>query len=159
MLKTAIDGEINLTNRVDADSDVVMVEGDMSLNNLIDGESGLRNLMDGDEEGFVPVTTSDHDKLRHRDYVDQHPISAITGLEERLDSISLHLGNSAYWDSQRLYIPKRGEIVVYTDYATTVRYGQRVKVPNIKIGDGTAYLIDLPFVGDDLRDRIGGTNG
>ena len=28
----------------------------------------------------------DHDKLNHRDYSDQHPISAITGLQEALDN-------------------------------------------------------------------------
>ena len=30
--------------------------------------------------------SGDHDTLRHRDYADQHPISAITGLQETLDS-------------------------------------------------------------------------
>jgi hypothetical protein len=32
----------------------------------------------------VETATRDHDKLFHRDYPDQHPISAITGLEEAL---------------------------------------------------------------------------
>lgn len=32
----------------------------------------------------VETSTKDHDKLNHRDYPDQHPISAITGLEEAL---------------------------------------------------------------------------
>lgn len=32
----------------------------------------------------VETAIKDHDKLNHRDYPDQHPISAITGLEEAL---------------------------------------------------------------------------
>lgn len=32
----------------------------------------------------VETSVKDHDKLNHRDYPDQHPISAITGLEEAL---------------------------------------------------------------------------
>ena len=34
----------------------------------------------------VKVSPSDHDTLYHRDYPNQHPISAITGLEQALDT-------------------------------------------------------------------------
>lgn len=33
------------------------------------------------------VTTSDHRELSHRDKPDQHPMSAITGLEDALDEV------------------------------------------------------------------------
>lgn len=54
------------------------------------------------------------------------------------------------WNATPGYIPKAGEICIYTDHVViddTVYYG-------VKIGDGLAYLIDLPFVGDDVRDYI-----
>lgn len=54
------------------------------------------------------------------------------------------------WNATPDYIPKAGEICIYTDHAViddVVYYG-------IKIGDGLAYLIDLPFVGDDVRDFV-----
>ena len=35
----------------------------------------------------IPVGTTDHSKLSNRDLADQHPISAITGLQEELDSL------------------------------------------------------------------------
>lgn len=54
------------------------------------------------------------------------------------------------WNSQRDFIPTQGSIVVYSDYATV----DGTDVPNIKIGDGLAYLIDLPFVEDDLREDL-----
>ena len=37
-------------------------------------------------EQVVKSVVQHHDKLDHRDYPDQHPISAITGLQNTLDS-------------------------------------------------------------------------
>lgn len=36
----------------------------------------------------VETAVKDHDKLNHRDYSDQHPISAITGLQDSLEGLS-----------------------------------------------------------------------
>ena len=46
------------------------------------------------------------------------------------------------WNTDRDLIAKKNTIYVYTDYDKD-REGK--DVPNIKIGDGKAYLIDLPF--------------
>lgn len=54
------------------------------------------------------------------------------------------------WNANPGYIPKAGEICIYTDYATV----DGVTYYGIKIGDGLAYLIDLPFVGDDVRNLV-----
>ena len=39
--------------------------------------------------------THNHDDLLHRDWVDQHPIYAITGLQEVLNTIEINLINIA----------------------------------------------------------------
>lgn len=49
---------------------------------------------------------------------------------------------TAGWNAQSSLIGVKDTIYVYTDYKTVD--GQLV--PNIKIGTGSAYLIDLPFV-------------
>jgi len=54
------------------------------------------------------------------------------------------------WNANLSYIPKAGEICIYTDYVTV----DGVTYYGIKIGDGLAYLIDLPFVGDDVRSLV-----
>ena len=55
------------------------------------------------------------------------------------------------WNAQRSFIPMRGEVIVYTDHARIDDgHGVTVTVPGMKIGDGSAYLIDLPFVGADV---------
>ena len=62
---------------------------------------------------------------------------------------------TANWNAHRDFIPLRGEVIIYLDHGQMDDgYGNTVDVPGIKIGDGNAYLIDLPFVGDDVRFHI-----
>lgn len=59
------------------------------------------------------------------------------------------------WNKVRSFIPLRGEVIIYTDYGhMDDGFGNQIDVPGIKIGDGSAYLIDLPFVGNDVRYQI-----
>lgn len=53
------------------------------------------------------------------------------------------------WDAKSTFIPEKGLIIVYIDHGTIIQEGVSIDVPGIKIGDGQAYLIDLPFVGDE----------
>ena len=58
-------------------------------------------------------------------------------------------GTKEYWDEQRSLIGEKNIIYVYTDHQTkTDTWGRVTNIPGIKIGDGKAYLIDLPFTDD-----------
>ncbi len=46
------------------------------------------------------------------------------------------------WDSQTTLIAKEGHLYFYTDYQTVG--GENIA--GVKIGDGTSYLVDLPFL-------------
>lgn len=62
---------------------------------------------------------------------------------------------TANWNAHRDFIPMRGEVIIYTDHGHIEDgFGHMINVPGIKIGDGSAYLIDLPFVNDDVRYQI-----
>lgn len=62
---------------------------------------------------------------------------------------------TANWNAVRDFVPLRGEIIIYTDHGQIQDdFGHIINVPGIKIGDGSAYLIDLPFVNDDVRFQI-----
>lgn len=62
---------------------------------------------------------------------------------------------TARWNSCPLMIPKKGQIIVYTDYShKTDDEGNEVLIPGLKIGDGNAYLVDLPFVGEDKKQDL-----
>lgn len=55
-------------------------------------------------------------------------------------------GTTAEWNAQPTLVSEANIMYVYTDYR--VEDGQNI--PNIKIGDGLAYLIDLPFMNMDV---------
>ncbi len=59
------------------------------------------------------------------------------------------------WGRQIGYIPSKGVLIIYSDYSHQIQTidGEQtvVDIPNFKIGDGSAYVQDLPFINDDLR--------
>ena len=61
---------------------------------------------------------------------------------------------TANWQRNLTFIPLAGEIIIYTDYSTREENGQTITIPNFKVGDGTTFAVDLPFVNDELRDQL-----
>lgn len=55
------------------------------------------------------------------------------------------------WNSQPSLVAKEGHLYFYTDYMTV----GGVNISGVKIGDGTSYLIDLPFLDDKFQEHIG----
>lgn len=58
----------------------------------------------------------------------------------------VHTDTTAHWNAQRMLIAEKGHIYVYSDYLQV----EDETLPGIKVGDGTSYLIDLPFVSGDI---------
>ena len=58
------------------------------------------------------------------------------------------------WDSQPTLVSEAGVMYIYKDHSTT---SSGEEVPAFKIGDGTTYLIDLPFNDDLLTEHINNT--
>ncbi|MCI7768560.1 MAG: hypothetical protein MSJ26_11360 [Oscillospiraceae bacterium] len=67
-------------------------------------------------------------------------------LSGRAADIPIHYGTCEYWNSQTELVGKKSHIYVYSDFGETEIDGEKVAVPNIKIGDGNAFLIDNPFL-------------
>lgn len=62
---------------------------------------------------------------------------------------------TANWRQHPMYIPQEGEVIIYTDHKTiTDNLGNTITIPGIKIGDGKAYGIDLPFVTDGAASDV-----
>ena len=76
------------------------------------------------------------------------------GDKEISDGAAIHYGTTAYWNSQSTLIGENNHIYVYTDYTTITSDGELKNVPNIKIGDGNAYLIDNPFITTSIEDLL-----
>jgi len=51
------------------------------------------------------------------------------------------------WNAARTIISERKALYVYSNHRyINDGHGNRYPVPSIKVGDGTSYLIDLPFI-------------
>ncbi len=65
-------------------------------------------------------------------------------------------GTTMEWAADTARIAQKGVIYVYSDYARTTDPGTGVEVPvpGFKVGDGTSYLIDMPFAQGDINEEI-----
>ena len=66
----------------------------------------------------------------------------------------LTIGTTAQLNSDISYIPQKGEVRLYLDKTTITQDGQTITIPGIKVGDGLAYGVDLPFLGDDILQQL-----
>ena len=66
------------------------------------------------------------------------------------------------WNNAIGFIPLPGELIVYDDYETKTytveEYGQvvtkTINIPNVKVGTGNAYVQDLAFIDESIRDIV-----
>ena len=77
--------------------------------------------------------------------IDMAPVGNVL-LNERAEVLR---GTCQYWDDQRRLISRKNVFYLYTDYKKRVdpQTGEITYTPGLKIGDGNAYLIDIPFIG------------
>ena len=76
--------------------------------------------------------------------------------------IQLKRDTTQHWNEAIGFIPLPGEVIVYEDYETKTytveEFGETVtktvKIPNIKIGTGNAYVQDLAFVDEETRNIL-----
>ena len=66
----------------------------------------------------------------------------------------LYYDTTANWNSHQDLIAKRAVAYVYSDHDSYEEDGQTVVVPAMKIGDGTSYLIDMPFMNEGYTRRL-----
>ena len=67
---------------------------------------------------------------------------------------NIKIGSTSEWSTQSSYIAPAGTIIIYTDHGSYIKNNTTIVVPGIKISDGLAYIVDLPFVGDDVKADI-----
>ena len=71
----------------------------------------------------------------------------------RGDGTSVICDTSANWATKTTLKSQLGYIYVWTDYQTS----DNTDIPGIKIGDGQAYVLDLPFVDTIYAQHIADT--
>lgn len=61
---------------------------------------------------------------------------------------------SAEWNADRYMISEKNVLYIYTDFKTIEKDGEEYFLPGLKFGDGTSYLIDLPFLNSGDNSEI-----
>ena len=74
--------------------------------------------------------------------------------KEKLDKLGISYNTTHYWNMMGGFIPKAGEIIIYSDYRKVVVDGKTVNIPGIKIGTGNSYVQDLAFAGSSDTEII-----
>ena len=100
------------------------------------------------------VTENDYNNL-----VNKPTINSVV-LTGALNARDLGLGNVYYdttaaWDAQPMLVAEEAAIYIYSDYQTYEdEHGNQYPIAGLKIGDGTSYLADMPFVSDTMSGTL-----
>ena len=104
----------------------------------------------------LPVTAGGNSGVDVTDYLrltNKPQINNVT-LQGNLPLVDLGLrpiyyGTRASWDQQAGLISEAGALYIYSDYKiVTSETGESTVIPGIRVGDGTTYLVDLPFISE-----------
>lgn len=124
------------------DNDEMLIPIDGEVDGNIDPEIEIT----GDAE--IPASVYEHDYSK----LDNKPTINDETVEGDLTSEDLHIvavKTTAEWAELPQIQSRVGEIYIYSDHSTD---GEGHNIPGIKIGDGNAYVVDLPFAtGTDIR--------
>ena len=128
----------------------------MRLNVIFREENENINLTSKPLSELMNVSFSDLQYIEQNDYekLKNKPSINSVVLEGALTAEDLELGRVYYdskenWDSQLELIAEKGAVYIYSGYTFIEdESGNRTEIAGIKIGDGTSYLIDMPFISD-----------
>lgn len=123
------------------------VSGSVDLSHGITGSaSSTQRVIGGVTDDSINGTVSSTHRVNGSAAAMQRIIgNAINGVSGKKEVVS---NTTEGWNSQITLISQKDVIYVYTDYKVV----DEKQVPNIKIGDGNAYLIDLPFAIPNMPD-------
>lgn len=123
-------------------------------------DTTFRGFQETDEQigvgfGDVPILIEkDYNKLVNRPSINS--VELIGAMNAR----DLGLGNVYYdtnanWNVQPRLVAEESVIYIYSDaFYVEDEAGNRTPIAGIKIGDGTSYLIDMPFVSEAMSSTI-----
>lgn len=79
--------------------------------------------------------------------VDENGVADVSGA---VGTVKIYRATTEDWDSQTTLVSEADAIYIYTDHDT---YDDE-DLPAIKIGDGTSFLIDMPFITDHTSELL-----
>ena len=115
-----------------------------------ENQSAFSSLADG-----TSITISqDYNALKNKPQINSVELIGSVSLP-MLGLRAIYYDTTANWNRQMSLIAEEGAIYIYSDYTSySDEIGNTVSLAGIKIGDGKAYLADIPFVTDALTSFI-----
>ena len=127
----------------------------MAINLQVNDNNNFALFVDSNEpmslsqSEVITQLVNDYNALRNKPSINGVELIGDKTLED-LGITILRIDTTTNWNLQRDLIAAYGTIYVYSDYQNV----DGLLVPGIKIGDGTSYLIDMPFIGSVERDML-----
>lgn len=107
------------------------------------------NLPSALHDGYAYFTTDDG-----KFYIDADNDGTVTRTLVNPDAAGIRIATTSEWAAQTSLVSEEGIIYVYSDHQTK----DGTNIPGLKIGDGKAYVVDLPFIDTLYIDHIADTD-
>ena len=100
------------------------------------------------------VTENNYEHLINKPTINSVELSgALTARDLGLGNV--YYDTTANWNAQLRLIAEEAAIYIYSDYQIYEdEAGNQTAIAGLKIGDGTSYLIDMPFVTDNMSGAL-----
>ena len=126
------------------------IHGQVTTNQSIGGKVNVTSAVNGGMDKNVRDRLyRNYNLLYNKPMIDGVELEGDKSLED-LGIMRWRFGTTEYWNSDPSLLSDFGTVYVYTDCFTV----DDTPVPNFKIGDGTSYLIDQPFVSAKMDEHI-----
>ena len=104
---------------------------------------------------FVDIGgTYDYNRLTNRPSINSIVLEGNLSLSD-LGLGAVYYDTTANWNLQRDLVAERSAIYIYSDHTyIDDGHGNQIPIAGIKIGDGTSYLIDMPFATDSDSETL-----
>lgn len=132
----------NSTSEVDASLlEVMLVETDLPKGG--DKDDVLVKL--SNDDGHVGWVHPAEEPIEN----DNRPITADAIARLTANYTNVYSDTESNWNQQTTLVSEKGAVYIFTNHSYIEdQYGNIWPVPAIKIGDGNAYVVDLPFTSD-----------
>lgn len=141
-----ISGE--LSNNVEESSR--SIKGEVVTQRGISGTSSTTSAINGElSEVLRDRIIRDYNQLFNKPSIEGVQLMGNRTLDE-FGIPYIYRGTTEEWSAQTTLVSKPGALYIYTD--RMVSHGKNI--PGFKVGDGNAYVVDLPFSDDPYYEHI-----
>lgn len=97
-----------------------------------------------DSEQSIPISFSSNPQV-------DLDFGSVVMVDQQGGQKTIYYGSTEYWNNQPRLVAQRGCLYIYKDWKT-LEDGRAIA--GIKVGDGTSYLIDMPFTDEIWQEHI-----